>query len=667
MNLILNTPEPMWRMRVLTVKEQAASTLIALHRAGVLHPDEGTALGPIDRNRIEHDRGVVLSLLGIIDEVLAHVPPDTVVRIRAGNDAVLTRPVSEVESETHLLCTRLTALHRRAEHLESEESHWRRLGQVATALSQRIRLQTGDLCFTGQLLFSRLAALPREETETLLGQLEAMCLTCERIETEHETSVFLVAELREKTRIEAWIRRHGRFMAPPGDGYPLRDLPVRADAAATRLKREQNDLRKEIETQTGEHLENLVLLREALFAEQERLTLLALACESEHITLFEGWIPESAVGETEARLREETGGVHMETAPAGPEDEPPCKLRNPAVLRPFEVVIQLFATPRYREWDPTPVVAYSFALFFGIMLSDAIYGLLLLILAYTLLPRLTEDRESDEFRMFQRMLSICAGCAIAGGLLTGTYLGDFLPRFFGVSELAISPGLRRLYGDPMLFIVVALLIGLAHVNFGHALMLIRGVRERKTHAVLGRAGLFHVQAAAIPWILRMLGVRIPGLGDTVYLWLLYLMAAGVLLVIVASLLEKGVLLGSVLWVFDLSGILGDVMSYARLAGVGLATYYLAYSFNMMASLIVNLLPEGIVRITLGSVIVLCVLVLGHLLNLILSSITCFVHSLRLCFVEFLFKFYEGGGKPYAPFRLRRREILPVRTGARATG
>ncbi len=667
MNLIVNTPEPMWRMRLLTVKEQAASALIALHRAGVLHPEEGSALGPVDREAIERDRGTVNSLLGILDEVLAPMPPDAVVRIRAANDAVLTRSVGEIESETRHLCARLTALHRRVDQLESEERHWRRLGQLAVVLSQRIPLQSGDLSFTGQLLFSRLAVLPQEGAESLLPQLEAMCLNCERIETEHETAVFLVGELREKTRIEAWVLRHGHFISPPGDGCPLEALPARAEAAAARLACEQTDLRTEIETRTGEHLENLVLLREALFAEHERLTALAWASESEHVTLFEGWIPESAVEKAGARLREELGGVHIETSPAGPEDDPPSKLRNLAVLRPFEVVIHLFATPRYREWDPTPVIAYSFALFFGIMLSDAIYGLLLLVLAYTLLPKLTEDPDSEEFRMFRRMLSICAGCAIAGGLLTGTYLGDFLTRFLGAPDLALSQSLRHLYGDPMLFIVVALLIGLAHVNFGHALMLIRGIREKKPHAILGRAGLFHIQIASIPWILRLLGIKVPALGDTAYLLLVCLMAAGVLLVIVASLLEKGVLLGSVLWVFDLSGVLGDIMSYARLAGVGLATYYLAYSFNMMASLIANLFPEGILRITLGGAIVLCVLVFGHLLNLVLSSITCFVHSLRLCFVEFLFKFYEGGGKPYAPFRLRRRETLPVRTGARAAG
>ena len=105
------------------------------------------------------------------------------------------------------------------------------------------------------------------------------------------------------------------------------------------------------------------------------------------------------------------------------------------------------------------------------------------------------------------------------------------------------------------------------------------------------------------------------------------------------------------------------MSYARLAGVGLATYFLAYCFNLMSELVAGMLPAGIIRIVLGTLVMVVILLFGHILNLVLSSITCFVHSLRLCFVEFLFKFYEGGGQPYSPLRLRKREAIPVRAKA----
>jgi V/A-type H+-transporting ATPase subunit I len=102
------------------------------------------------------------------------------------------------------------------------------------------------------------------------------------------------------------------------------------------------------------------------------------------------------------------------------------------------------------------------------------------------------------------------------------------------------------------------------------------------------------------------------------------------------------------------------MSYARLAGVGLATLYLASAFNMLAELFSNLLPGGAGAI-IGAILGIGILVFGHMLNLVLGVITGFIHSLRLCFVEFMFKFYEGGGREYSPFKLKKRISGPIQT------
>jgi V/A-type H+-transporting ATPase subunit I len=191
-------------------------------------------------------------------------------------------------------------------------------------------------------------------------------------------------------------------------------------------------------------------------------------------------------------------------------------------------------------------------------------------------------------------------------------------------------------------------------------MFIRGIKEKQKHLVIGRLGLFILQIAGIPWMMHFIGSDLLPLAESTYTILLYVILLSVVLIVIASLLEKGPFLGSIFWIFDITGILGDVMSYARLAGVGLATYYLAYCFNLMSVLIANMLPAGIIRLVVGTVIIILILLFGHVLNLVQSSITCFVHSLRLCFVEFLFKFYEGGGKTYDPLRLRKRELVPVK-------
>jgi V/A-type H+-transporting ATPase subunit I len=377
------------------------------------------------------------------------------------------------------------------------------------------------------------------------------------------------------------------------------------------------------------------------------------------VTLIEGWVPESSVQVATGDLKEEIGYVYVETRRVKAEEEPPTKMRNPKLLRPFQIVVNLFGTPKYREWDPTPIIAYSFAFFYGVMLGDAFYGALLMVLTKFALPKLVDDPHTEGFKLFQTLLFMSAGSAVVVGVLTGTYLGDFFPKFFGAPNLALSKTVAAAYLDTMTFIIIALGVGLIHVNIGHMLMLIRGIRERKPHIIFNRVGLFILQLAGIPWILHFIGSDLFAAPESTYTILLYIVGFSIVLIIIASILEKGPFLGGIFWVFEITGILGDVMSYARLAGVGLATYFLAYCFNLMSTLIAGMIPAGFLRLVFGTIIMVLILLFGHVLNLVLSSITCFVHSLRLCFVEFLFKFYEGGGRTYSPLRLRKRELVPV--------
>jgi len=138
----------------------------------------------------------------------------------------------------------------------------------------------------------------------------------------------------------------------------------------------------------------------------------------------------------------------------------------------------------------------------------------------------------------------------------------------------------------------------------------------------------------------------------------YVLMLSIVLIIVSSIVRQGAFLGSVFWIFDISGLFGDIMSYSRIAGVGLATFYLAFCFNLMAGLFSSMIP-GVIGLVIGSIIAVVVLLIGHTLNLVLSLLTGFIHSLRLCFVEFLFKFYEGGGREYSPFKLKTRSSVLV--------
>jgi len=652
--LIVNTPDPMVRVRVMTPKDYSTKTLKALHTAGVLHVEQSEELKPVDKEAIERERRKVSELLTSINDVLAYVPAGERVSLGEDLEVIYTRPLDEIDSEVRALCTKLSNMHQMAAKLDNAAKELTELTRYLGSLGRQADIGLRDLGFSGDYLFSLVFVFPNELFETLYPKLKDRLLGNIVTTTENETVLYAIAKTESRETIELAVKDGGgRILAIPGEDSTLRGFLDTAEDRMHSLAEASAGLHAEVERETRENLEKLVLYREALSAETERLAVLAKACEAKYITLIEGWIPEGAVQATVAGLKENIDYVFVDTRKPEPAEEPPTKMKNAAAVRPFEVIVNLFGTPRYREWDPTPITAYFFAVFFGLMLADVVYAALLILLANRGLRRLVDDPESEGFRLFQRILYISSGFALVIGVLTGSYLGNF-HQFFGIESLALARAIQAIFSNPVSFIGVSLVIGLVHVNIAHVLALIRGIKDGQKAVVPNKVGLFILQLGAIPLILQLiLGMRIPLLAGQTTL-LLAAIILGLVLIVISSLMERGPFLGSIFWLFDVTGILGDVMSYARLAGVGLATYYLAYCFNLMAQLLYDMMPVGVVRAIVGTLIFVVVLLVGHVLNLTLSSITCFVHSLRLCFVEFMFKFYEGGGRAYSPFRLRSR-------------
>jgi V/A-type H+-transporting ATPase subunit I len=655
--VIVNTPDPMVKVRVMTPKDYSTETLKTLHRAGVLHVEESEELKPVDKEAIERERREIGELLTSINDVLAYIPRGERVLLGEDVEVIYNRPLDEIDSEVRALCTKLSNMHQRATKLNDEIKQLTDLGKYLGSLGQQADIRLRDLNFSGSYLFSRVFVFPSELFEALYAKLKDYLLENIVTAVENETVQYAIAKAEDRETIESAVRDGGgRVLQIPEKDSTLREFLEATDGDTHNLEEELAKLRAEIESRTRENLKTLILFREALSAETERLAVLAKASEAKYVRLVEGWVPENNVERAVSELKENIGYVFIDTRKPEQMEEPPTRMRNATALRPFEVIVNLFGTPRYKEWDPTPVIAYSFAFFFGIMLGDVVYAALLILFARFGLRLLTDNPQSEGFKLFQRIIYISGGVGLVIGLLTGSYLGNFY-EFFKIESLTLAATIHHWLSDPVYFIGLALIIGLVHVNIAHVLALIRGRRERQKAIVPNKAGLFLLEIGAIPYIMhRILGMSLPLLTEPMYSILIYIAAFGLALIVASAIMERGPFLGSIFWLFDVTGILGDVMSYARLAGVGLATYYLAYAFNLMASLLNGMVPAGIFRLIIGSLIFILVLLAGHLLNLVLSGITCFVHSLRLCFVEFLFKFYEGGGRAYSPFRLRARPV-----------
>ena len=657
--LIVNTPDPMAKVRVVTTKDYSTETLKTLHAAGVLHVEESEELKPVDKEAIEQERKEIGELLTSINDVLDYIPKGERLSLQQEVEVIYTKPFDQVESEVTLLCNKLSNMHHSATKLNEDVKELTGLSKYLGSLERQADMRLQDLNFSGSYLFSRVFVLPNELLETLSPKLRGYILESLSGTVENETVLYVIAKVKNQKTIESIVKDGGGKMLPiPGQDLTLREFLEVADGNIHNLEKELTRLHAEIVSKTRESLEKLVLFREALSAERERLAVLDKASESKYVTLIEGWIPESTVESTISQVKENIDYVFIDTRKPEQAEEPPTKMKNPTPLRPFEVVVNLFGTPKYDEWDPTPIIACFFAFFFGLMLGDVVYAIMIMLFAYRGLHLLVNDPQTEGFKLFQRTLYISGGVALVVGLLTGSYLGDFY-TFFGIETLALSVGIKAWLGDATRFIVLSIFIGIIHVNIAHIMALIRGRRQKGV--VLGKAGLFMLQIAGIPWIIHFLfGVEIPLLPEQAYPILLYLVFLSIVLIVVSSIMHRGAFLGGIFWLFDLTGLLGDVMSYARLAGVGLATFYLATSFNLMARVVSDMVPAGpagLLNLIVGGLILIVILLIGHLINLALSGITCFVHSLRLCFVEFLLKFYDGSGKRYSPLRLKTQPVF----------
>lgn len=648
----------MTRLKVVTVKDDTEKTLKLLQKTGVLHAEESSELQPVDRTALEQEHREISELYNHITKILSHLHRNDSVTLEEDVEVIYTRPFSEIRDEIKTIYNRTNRLQEKIEAVDIEYTVLKNLNKYLRPLVTGEEVNIKELNYTGKYLISRVVVVSNEAFQDLRTSLKDNITENVVAKVENETVLHLVAHARYREKIESAVQNSsGMVLNIPGEDTALSNFLDNSSKKMGKLDEEKNKLIEELDHVIGDDLKKLVLLREALEAENDKLTILEKAAEAKYVNLIEGWIPDNTVEATTSQIKETIDYAFIDTRKPEPGEEPPTKYRNPAGFKPFQIIVNMFSTPKYRQWDPTPVVTYSFAFFFGLMVCDVLYAIGLFLLAKFALKKFADDPESATFKQFQRLLYTCAGVAFIGGLLTGQYFGDIY-TLFGIGNLALAPGVQEALQDPLDFIIIALLIGFVHINISHIIALVQAIKQKDKFTIIGKIGLFMLELG-IPGILHsILKADIPGFTPQIYSIFSWVMMAGIVLIFVSSILiNKG--LGAILWIFDITNLLGDVMSYARLAGVGLATFYLAYTFNLMTTIFRDLLGGSPVGLILGIILSIIIIILGHTINLVLTAITGFMHSLRLCFVEFLFKFYEGGGTEYQPFKFKKRNKITL--------
>lgn len=370
----------------------------------------------------------------------------------------------------------------------------------------------------------------------------------------------------------------------------------------------------------------LVEWRDALREELDANTVLSRFGETDMTFVIVGWVPEKAYKDMETRLRQEIGEtILIWQLPLTPEvkKSAPVALRNPKPARPFESLVSLLALPRYGHIDPTRLMAFFMPIFFGMILGDIGYGGLLLILSLILIRKYSKGVIRDVLIV----LAMGSGWSIIFGLLYGEMFGA-LGEKLGMHPLWFD---RASPENVAGLLAMTLVVGAVHVTLGLILGVWESIRDRSRNHFLERGGML-LGLIGLFFIIGILARVLPG--DLMTPAVVGLIIGIVL--IGASLGWLGILMGPI----EFIGLIGNILSYLRIAAIGLASVYLARVANDLAGIVGN--------IFVGIILALLI----HALNLVLGAFSPTIHSLRLHYVEFFRKFYEGGGNPYQPYQHR---------------
>ncbi len=499
--LLINSPEPMRKVRVVTVKDQSEEALNRLQELGVLHVEEAHELDPIDREVIEGEKNRIRTALNALDFVLDYLQGERSILIPVTSPLTL----EEILGRTETIHNRISALIGRHNRLRTEAVKLQELGRCLKILARDMSIPLQDLHYAGAYVFTNVVALSEEAYKIFSEKALPLTLQHHAVQAEGDVVVYFIARTDRQKEIETVARDLGTSpLSIPDETMPLGEFIDRNDENVAAHRDALREMDHEIEKAVESDLEEIALYRETLSEEDSRLSVLQQACEARYVTLIEGWVPESALHSITEGLRKDLEYAFIDTMTPSATDEPPTKLRNPRGIKPFEVIVRLFSLPKYGDWDPTPSVAYFFAFFFGLMLNDMVYALGLLFLARFVLDKLVDDPTSEGTQLFRKVLYISGSTALAFGILSGTYLGDFMNMYFGVElkSLALIARVQEQLSDPISFIILSLIIGLVHLNIAHMLGLVRGLKQGDRGIVVSKIGLFLIQIFVIPYLCK---------------------------------------------------------------------------------------------------------------------------------------------------------------------
>ncbi|MGD9778917.1 V-type ATP synthase subunit I [Methanomethylovorans sp.] len=442
---------------------------------------------------------------------------------------------------------------------------------------------------------------------------------------------------------------------PDQQGMPA-EIFSKIDAERTDLLKQIEGIDADITALKDKYKDFILASNEVLSIKADKSEAPLHIATSESTFLIEGWVPSDSYNKLERAVSRTTQNrVFVTQQEIEHEQEPivPVEYDNPKIVRPLQEIMNLYARPRYKELDPTSLIFITFPLFYGMILGDIGYAFILMALAFIIKKAV----KSDAVKPLMDILIYCQISTLIFGVLYGEFLGFPLAGIVshGEIEAGLIPGFNTidLFASPvggemitypihrthlvMTMIVLTALIGVIHINIGYILGFINENRKHGFSAAFMEKG---------SWMVIELGILLGALGYTGVLPSAMVYAGIIVFLVGFVMLLKG---EGIKGPVELPSLLSNSLSYTRLIAVGLSSIYIASTVNMIA--FEMMWPEKFGPMTVGAILVF---IFGHALNTVLSIIAPGLHALRLQYVEFFGKFYEGGGRKYDPFGYIRK-------------
>ncbi len=623
----------MSKVQIIGTHDVLERTVQTLHNAGVVQITEKPPL--VDAlaldERAARQRDEITQLLTRLDALLALLPAHPQPKdLNARYAAEATRGINKVIAAAQRALAQLdpTAqdLARRRDELEADQvtlpryaKTMRQLMPLAADLAPLKNYETVALLVERR--FSAVIEMLRVQLPEITN--EQFELVSRDIDPD-TTAAILVFPREHSAAIHTFLGRESITQVRLPDeltNVPFKDALATIETRLAQIPPALKNIHRELDALADHWRTSLAVWSAVLRDRLQELEVLRRFGATQYTFVVVGWMPRKQIAALRDALARQVGDhVLLEELPLTEREREhaPVVLANPRPAQPFEFLVRLMALPRYGTIDPTPIMAIFLPIFFGMILGDIGYGALVLLGTLYLLRKV----KSGGFKSLLIIMLYCALWSIAFGFWYGEFFGTL------GEAIGLHPFFNR--GEAVLpLFAFSIALGIVQVGLGFALGIYQAIKLHQRHALLDRVA----KVIALIAIFMLVAVSSDALPKELFTPGLALLIVGTVL-LMRTIGWVGILLAPI----EILGTVSNILSYLRLAAIGLASVYLAMVANELAGITGNIIFGVIVA---G---------LFHALNLALGIFSPTIQSLRLHYVEFFSKFFEGGGERYAPFK-----------------